>query len=234
MIRTLAIAAVTIAAFGCSLLPQRDASENPYETAPFYGKYLNTGTALDTQIQQRLDALRADPNSAPLHNELGALLVQKGFPKDAIVEFERSVDADRKFYPAWYNLGMLHAAQGHAHGARRALAKTVDLKPGHPHALFQLGLIEEKSGDNERAVELYAKAFRHNPAMMDVRYNPHILDSRLVHLAMLKLYPTEQARRAIQFHGAPAGYRSDPATDAAMAAESAKTQAPSTAPAKKQ
>lgn len=234
MTRTLAIAVLTIATFGCSLLPQRNASENPYETAPFYGKYLNTGSALDAQIQQKLTALRATPDSAPLHNELGALLVQKGFPKDAAVELERAVAADRKFYPAWYNLGMLHAAQGNSRDARRALAKTVDLKPGHTQALFQLGLIEEKSGNTDRAVELYAKSFRHNPAMMDVRYNPNVLDSRIIHLAMLKLYPTEQARKSIQFHGAPAGYRTDPATDAAMAAETAKTQAPSTAPAKKQ
>lgn len=231
MKRIFVLAAVTVVAAGCSLLPQRNASENPYETAPFYGKYLNTGSALDAQIQQKIDALRANPNSAPLHNELGALLVQKGFPKDATVEFERAVAADRKFYPAWYNLGMLHAAQDQHREARRALAKTVDLKPGHTQALFQLGLIEEKSGDNDRAVELYAKAFRHNPAMMDVRWNPRILDSRLIHLAMLKLYPADLARKSIQFHGTPAGYR-DPATDAAMAAESAKTQPVSTAPKK--
>ena len=231
MKRILVLTAVAAFAAGCSLLPQRNASENPYETAPFYGKYLNTGSALDAQIQQKVDGLRANPNSAPLHNELGALLVQKGFPKDAVVEFERAVDADRKFYPAWYNLGMLYAAQDRHREAKRALEKTVDLKPGHTQALFLLGLIEEKTGDNDRAVELYAKAFRHNPAMMDVRWNPRILDSRLVHLAMLKLYPADQAKKSMQFHGTPAGYR-DPATDAAMAAESAKTQAPSTAPKK--
>ncbi|HEY0140044.1 MAG TPA: tetratricopeptide repeat protein [Thermoanaerobaculia bacterium] len=232
MKRIVLIAAVALTAVSCTTIRdqfQRN-DENPYVEAPFYAKYLNTGSNLDAQIQRKLVALEADPDNASLHNDLGTLLVQKGFPKDAAIEFERAVDADKRLYQAWYNLGTLRAINGDTEGARAALAETVDLKPGHPQALFHLGLIEEGLGNRERAVSLYAKAFRHNPAMLDVRVNPRILDTRLAHLALLELYDQSHATRSMQFQTAPQMPK-DPATDAAMAAESAKTTAPTTSPA---
>jgi Tfp pilus assembly protein PilF len=228
MTRNLILAVATLAAFGCMSLSNDKQQADSYES-PFYAKYLNTGMPIDAQIQQRLDGLRTDPNSATLHNELGTLLVQKGFPKDAAVEYQRAVSADKKFYQAWYNLGTIRALNGDTAGSRAAFSRTVSLKPGHPQALYNLGLLEEQAGNTDRAVELYAKSFRHNPAMMDVRYNPRLADSRLTTLALIKLYPEEHARRSMQFQGAQPPPK-DPATDAAMAAESAKTQPPSTAP----
>ncbi len=202
MNRLLVIAATALVLSGCSLIDRDAGYENP-----FYAKYLNTGSALDTQINTTLDALRQNPDSPTLHNELGSLLMQKGFPKDAEREFERAINADRRFYPAWYNLGQVRAASGDEMGARRAFRNTIDHKPGHAQALFNLGMIEEKRRNMERAIELYAKAFSINPALMAVSVNPRILDSELVDLALIKLYPTEHDRRSMQFHGAPTGWR---------------------------
>jgi len=195
------VAALTLSA--CSLA-QRD--QNPYEN-PFYAKYLNTGSDLDAAISATIEGLRNDPNSPSLHNELGSLLVEKGFPKDAEREFERAVNADKTFYPAWYNLGQLRAANDDAMGARRAFRYTLEHKPGHAQALFNLGLLEEQNRNFERAVALYAKAFRINPSLTAVRYNPRILDSKLVHRALLELYNSEHERRSMQFQGAPAGWQ---------------------------
>jgi tetratricopeptide (TPR) repeat protein len=89
--------------------------------------------------------------------------VQKGFPKDAEREFERAVDVDKRYYPAWYNLGLVRAARGDEGGARRAFARTVHYKPGHPMALFQLGLIEEKLRHTDRAIELQREGAAHQP-----------------------------------------------------------------------
>ena len=206
MNRLLAIAATALMLSGCSLV-DRESYENP-----FYAKYLNTGSALDAQISATLEAVRQNPGSAALHNELGSLLMQKGFPKDAEREFERAINADRRFYPAWYNLGQVRASHGDDLGARRAFRNTIDHKPGHAQALFALGLIDEKRHNIDRAVELYAKAFKINPALMAVSVNPRILDTELVDRALLALYHTEHARRSMQFHGAPAGWqqRQDP------------------------
>ncbi|HEX7152422.1 MAG TPA: tetratricopeptide repeat protein [Thermoanaerobaculia bacterium] len=203
MKRLLLASLTALAVMGCSLLPDRN--ENPYEN-PFWAKYLNTGSALDQQITQTLTSLRATPNSAPLHNQLGMLLLQKGFPKDAEVEFERAVEADGDFHAAWYNLGLIRAANGNDAGARRAFARTVDEKPGHAAAHFQLGLIEEQNGDEADAIHHYAKAYSINGSLLDVRVNPRILDSKLTHLALLKMYKTTHTRQTLQFQPAPNGY----------------------------
>jgi tetratricopeptide (TPR) repeat protein len=180
--------AVTIAAVtGCSMTHHR----NPDAYAnPFYAKYLDAGNPLDQQIHRDILALQVNPNSPSLHNDLGQLLVQKGFPKDAEVEFERAVDADSHFYPAWYNLGLVRASRDEPTSARFAFRRAVHYKPGHAAALFQLGLVEEKRGNEEQAVEYYAKAFSINHSLLDVHVNPRILDSTLVDEALNIVTPT--------------------------------------------
>jgi tetratricopeptide (TPR) repeat protein len=214
----LMLAAVTVT--GCAAWDRWSGNGNAYEKPPFYAKYLDPANAHDQRIQAALDGLRANPRSAALHNELGGLLIQKGFPKDAEREFERAINSDGDFYPAWYNLGLVRAARGDSFGAYRALRRTIRLKPGHSAALFQLGLMEEDRGDDEDAVVHYAKAYTINPALLDVRVNPRILDSKLTHLALLKMYPTEHTRKGMQFQPAPQGYR-----DAAMEAPSRQAPA---------
>ena len=207
MKRALILTTAVLTAAGCAAIRDLRHDDDAYAKAPFYAKYLNTGSTLDAQITRTLDALRQNPSSAELHNTLGALLVEKGFPKDAEREFERSVNANGDYYPAWYNLGLVRASRGDELGARHAFSETVDLKPGHAAALFQLGLVEEKRQHSDRAVALYAKAFTINPALMQVSVNPRILDSSLIDLALLRMYPDEHARRTMQFQSvAPASH----------------------------
>src|SRR5205807_8554662 len=119
-----------------------------------------------------IDGVRALPTCAELHNQLGQLLVQKGFETDAETEFERAVDSDRHFYPAWYNLGLMRMARGNWTGAHIAFLATVPEKPGHSQALFQLGLMEEQRGHVDAAVDYYAKAFTINHTLLDLPSNP--------------------------------------------------------------
>jgi tetratricopeptide (TPR) repeat protein len=225
MKRTFLLALAIVATAGCAAIDNlgRD-DKNAYEN-PFYAKYLNTGSQLDADINRTLESLRQNPDSAEAHNRLGAMLVEKGFPKDAEREFERSVDVDDDYYAAWYNLGLVRAAHGDELGARRAFKQTVDLKPGHAAALFQLGLVEEKRHHRDRAVELYAKAYSINPALMDVRVNPRILDSELMHLALLKMYPNQHSRRSMQFQGGSAAAAA-PAAPATTTQEAPSPQQP--------
>ena len=202
MNRLLVIAAAAGLA-ACSMLHPHH-TDNPYEKPLFIARYLNPSNPQDQQIQRTIDALRANPSSAALHNNLGSLLSEKGFPKDAEREFERAVDADSHYFPAWYNLGLVRAARGEYLGARHAFSRTIHYKPGHAAALFQLGLMEEKRRNFDQAIEFYAKAFRINHALLDVRVNPRILDSALVHLALLRAYPSEHTRESLSFQGTPA------------------------------
>jgi tetratricopeptide (TPR) repeat protein len=210
MKRMLTIAAASLALAGCKTMYMPSLhhnNKNPYEGRIFYTKYLNPqGSPLDAQIQRDVDSLRANPNSASVHNDLGAALLQKGFPKDAEVEFERAVNADRRFYPAWYNLGLVRAAHGDMPGSALAFRRTVHYKPGHAPALFQLGLVAERSGRRDDAVDYYIKALTINHQLLDVRVNPRILDSKLIDITLIKMYPLEHSRASMNFQGTPPGY----------------------------
>jgi tetratricopeptide (TPR) repeat protein len=207
MKRILLIVAALVAVAGCSRFQfHYDKTNNPYEKAPFYTQWTRSGSALDNAINNTIAALRENPNSSPLHNQLGQLLVQKGFPQDAEREFERAINADTHHYQAWYNLGLIRASHNDYSGAERAFRRTVHLVKGHSEALFQLGLIEEERGNASAAVDYYAKALRHNPSILDVRVNPRVLDSKLMDLVLLKNYERDHARQASRFLGTPAGY----------------------------
>jgi len=204
---------ITLAAFavlGCSSMHNLDfhRGENPYDKPLFYQRYLNPNDPFDQRIQRTVDALRADPKSAALHNELGQLLVRRGFPNDAEKEFGRAIRADRNFYPAYYNRAQLRAGQGDFLGARQDYQATIRHKPGHAEALFQLGLMEEQHQNEQEAINYYAKAITINHKLLDVRVNPRVLDSKLMALALLKAYPKSHAHDAIQLTGAPPVYSS--------------------------
>jgi tetratricopeptide (TPR) repeat protein len=202
MKRLLLLAAMfTLAA--CASSSHRD--ENVY-AHPFYGRYLNTGSPLDGQITATMNALQSNPRSASLHNTLGQMLLQKGFPKDAETEFERAVNADSRFYPAWYNLGLIRMSRGDWAGSHHAFSRTVHYKPGHSAALFQLGLMEEQRHHQRAAIDYYAKALSINHSLLDIRVNPRIVDSKLIDLALIKAYPTSQARGSMAFQTTPPGY----------------------------
>ncbi len=201
-------------------------NQNPYENRLFIEQFLDARNPLDARIEATIAALRANPRSAPLHNELGQLLREKGFPKDSETEFERAVNADPTLFSAWYNLGLVREARGDYPGARWAYLRTLHYRKGHSAALFQMGLMEEQRHNSDQAVAYYAKAFQINPTLLDVRVNPRILDSKLIGLAMLKMYPTQHAKESTQFEPTPGDYvqRNLPEQPAAPSPQAPATQ----------
>ena len=201
-------------------------NQNPYEKRLFIEQFLDARNPLDARIEGTIAALRANPQSAPLHNELGQLLREKGFPKDSETEFERAVNADPTLFSAWYNLGLVRQARGDYPGARWAYLRTLHYRKGHSAALFQMGLMEEQSHHTQEAVSYYAKAFQINPTLLDVRVNPRILDSKLIGLAMLKMYPIQHAKESTQFEPTPGDYvqRNLPEEPAAPSPQAPATQ----------
>lgn len=200
--RIVAIAVIALLSAGCTTYLADRFNGDPYED-PFWEKYLDPAETLDHRITVILDDIRTNGPNPALQNELGALLVEKGFPKDAESEFRRAVGEDDRYYPAWYNLALSRQARGDDAGARRALRRTLQVKPGHAAAHFQLGLLYEEEGRIEAALEQYEKAYRINEALLDPSVNPRILDTELVGLALLRIYPDEHVIRSLAFEKQP-------------------------------
>lgn len=202
MKKSLVVLAAALTLFGCA----HHNNQNPYAKKMFIEQFLDTRNPLDAQIENTITALRANPHNAALHNQLGQLLRQKGFPKDSEREFERAVNDDPTLFSAWYNLGLVRQARGDWSGARWAYERTLHYRKGHSAALFQMGLMEEQRGNMRAALDYYAKAFNINHDLLDVRVNPRILDSKLIGLSLLKLYPIEHAKESTQFEPTPGDY----------------------------
>jgi tetratricopeptide (TPR) repeat protein len=204
MMKRLAIALLALSILsGCASIEKSKAKKAERESYqnPFYLKYLDPNSRLDQGIYSRIESLRANPNDPVAHNELGALLFQREFRQDAKAEFEKALDLDKKFYPAWYNLGLVHLAEDHLRSAEQAFRKATRIKPGFGEAQFHLGLVYEIQGRNAAAIERYAKAFSINWNLLDPRVNPRIVDSELKARALMSLYGTEHAAAAARFTG---------------------------------
>ncbi len=196
---------------GCMSIQQRidraRFGDNPYVEDPFWARYATSDSDLDRSIRAYLDALRAEPDNPTFHNELGRLLVEKGFPNDAEREFRRALAIDDEFYPAWYNLALVRSPRGENSAALEALDMTLDAKPGHASALFQKGLILERMGNSSGAIEAYAEAFRINYDLLRPKINPQIIESRLIERALISLYPNESRRRSLLLQPTPPDLR---------------------------
>lgn len=207
-IRTMAVLSFFFVLTSCAsweASKQRKQERESYAN-PFYLKYLDEGNKLDREILARIEVLRADPSSPPVHNELGALLFERRFPKDSRYEFERALRLDKRFYSARYNLAILEISEGNTARARRLLKEVVDQKPGHAEAHFTLGLLYEKSGRTSAAIDHYAQAYTIDPDMLKYKRNPRLVESELVTATLLVLYPEQSARKSTQFLPAPDGY----------------------------
>jgi len=148
--------------------------------AAVYEKYLFKGNPLDDQILKILDELKSRPESSELHNNLGAKLMEKQFPKDSMREFKKAVRCDGKNYQAWFNLGLAHESMGNTFRALRAFKKTLKYKKGHDLAHYHVGMIYERWGFTHAAIRHYAAAIRFNPKIIDVAYNPAIVDNDML------------------------------------------------------
>ena len=144
MKRFVVLVAAALTLFGCASL--RHKNENPYEHRLFIEQFLDARNPLDAQILSTIAALRVNPRSAPLHNQLGQLLREKGFPKDSETEFERAVDADPTLFSAWYNLGLVRQARGDYSGAKFAYLRTLHYSGGFGGGVCCAGFVTGADG----------------------------------------------------------------------------------------
>jgi tetratricopeptide (TPR) repeat protein len=187
---------VAASAAGC-LVFKKHHKDQPYAAEPFYRKYLVVGNALDDRIAEEERRVEAEPDNADLRNDFGNLLAERRFVEDARMQYKKALDLDSAHFLAGYNLGLLWETEGKFSKAVSAYRESISRKPGFPASHFRLGRLYEKRGWEGLAVKEYAKALRLDPQMRDPRYNPLIVDTRLLERASLVNYPRDVAIAAM-------------------------------------
>jgi tetratricopeptide (TPR) repeat protein len=87
----------------------------------------------------------------------------------------------------------------------RAASPRRDARPKarHASARFQKGLLLERLGKNDAAIEEYARAFRINWKLLQPSINPQIIESRLIDRTLMKVDPDERQRRSLFLQPTP-------------------------------
>ncbi len=163
----------------------------PYATPepddpPVFVHFLRPEDPRDRAIREyweRAQACEATPEELV---DLGTLLFERKFPRDALRMFRAAAALDPVMAEAWFRAGMVHQSLGELGKARKAYRKCLKIFKGHAWCNFYLGLASEESGKTSDALHYYRKAFKYNPALADPRVNPAVLQSRLQVAAALR------------------------------------------------
>ncbi len=207
---------------------------------PIFLRWLVPGSPLDETIAVYWQRAEADQLGAPALVDLGTMLWEKGFPRDAVRLFKRALERDPDLAEAWFRIGLVHHREGEIRQARKAYRRCLKVLTGHGWCNFYLGLLEEQAGQPSDAIHHFRRAFKFAPELADPEFNPEILSSRLALAGILKneartrfglnvplhyLEPSAVAEVRVRFEPPP------PTPDVANAPEAAAPpQSPTPAP----
>jgi tetratricopeptide (TPR) repeat protein len=153
-----------------------------------FERFLSPDRPADRAIMSYMALEKAgNATSTDLAN-LGVLILEKGFPRDAEHYLRVALKLDGDNYEAAYRLGLVLQRQGYDLKAMRYYKRTLKARPGYAQARFMLALAEERCGRRDTAIRDYVRAYRHAPDLANPDLNPLVYDSRLQTEAALKYY----------------------------------------------
>ena len=108
---------------------------------------------------------------AHYYNNMGVERMQVGDTTSALLYFRRAIaDNDRRFSPAWANLGILYLRADQPAYAEAAFLEAVKANPENFVAMSNLVSLYEQQGDQERAEVFRKKVIRHRNQNPYYRY----------------------------------------------------------------
>jgi tetratricopeptide (TPR) repeat protein len=187
--------------------------------AMVFERFLSPERPADRAIMKYMALERAGKATSSDLANLGVLIFEKGFPRDAEHYLRQALKLDEDNYEAAYRLGLVLQHQGHDLKAMWYYKKTLRARPGYAQARFMLALAEERCGLRSAAIDDYMRAYRRAPDLANAELNPLVYDSdvqtevairyyqQTVTASTLKVTPIDPAsvRQMMQIRAAKAG-----------------------------
>lgn len=170
-------------------------------SAPFYDKYLTDEDPGDREIRELTREAAEKPEDPAIHNDLGNLLARRGFAKEAAAQYRLAERLDRSSYLPSYNEGLLWEKEGKPSSAIAAFRRSIHRKPGFPFSHFHLGVLEEREGREEAAIQELAKALRIDNSLRLASRNPLVVQTKLMHRASVANYQRDLAAAVLVADG---------------------------------
>ena len=153
---------------------------------PVYVRWLVPGDPGDETIREYWERSQRGELSPAGLVDLGTMLFERGYPKDALEMYREALHRDKSLYEAWLRIGVVEHRAREYEDARHAYNKCLDLMSGHGWCNFYLGLLEEQTGHPTKALEHFERAYEHAPGLADPKVNPEVLQSKLQFGAAVK------------------------------------------------
>jgi tetratricopeptide (TPR) repeat protein len=103
-------------------------------------------------------AIQLAPNEPRLHEELGTEYRRIGKMQEAEEAFRKELQIDPDNVVAQYKLGVLLTEKGNAAQGKQMIEEALKVRPGLSHADYNLGRAEMLLGNDQAAVEHFARA----------------------------------------------------------------------------
>ena len=114
-------------------------------------------------------ALDIKPDFADALFMLSQVEVQAGNLKEAILRMEQTAAVSPNNFGIFFQLGLLQYQNNNFNAARSAFERTVGLNGDYANARYFLGLIYDKQGLKEKAIEQFVYIAKTNPANEEVK-----------------------------------------------------------------
>jgi len=122
-------------------------------------------------------------------NSSGAKLLEQGKPDAAIVEFQKAVTLDAKYFPPRLNLAYAYEKANRIEEAIEAYREAIDAQPENFFAHNNLGVLYDKKGLYDAAITEFERALRIEPGNSMARKNLEVakknkavVEERAVHI----------------------------------------------------
>ena len=106
-----------------------------------------------------------------------------------------SIENDRRFGPAWNNIGIVYLARGEVSKAQGAFQRTTQIDPNNAMGFYHLAMAYDQDLQYDRAIENYEHAVTLDPRLASVRYNPEVVRNPHRLPLFLRRLLTDQAVR---------------------------------------
>ncbi|MDD5449398.1 MAG: tetratricopeptide repeat protein [Candidatus Omnitrophica bacterium] len=120
-------------------------------------------------------ALKYAPDSARIHNNLGAVYYSMGEKEKAIPLYRKTIELDPSAVNAYVNLGASYYETGKKEEAMAMYKKAIELDPTVAGAYNNLGASYYETGKKEEAAAMYRKAIELNPNYATAYFNLAII-----------------------------------------------------------
>src|SRR5690349_2196894 len=106
------------------------------EAYTFLGWTYHFQGKIDEAIAECKKAIALDPGYGNPYNDIGAYLIEKSQPDEALEWLEKAIASERydAYHYAWYNLGRVYVAKEMYNKARQCFARAQEIEPRYQPA----------------------------------------------------------------------------------------------------